>query len=146
MSRAAARDLSQKGPRRMAPETRLRVMRSIKSKNTRPELAVRRALREKGIRYRIHVRTLPGSPDIVLRGSLRLIQVHGCLFHGHTRCPLARVPQSAYWKVKIARNKDRDARTTRALRALGWSVLIIWECETRDLQRLDSRLRGFLED
>lgn len=123
---------------------RLRIMRSIRSTNTKPELAVRHLLRQKRVRYRLHVRSLPGSPDVVIPGTRKLIQVHGCLFHGHARCRLARTPESDYWRAKIARNKARDAQTLRALRALGWSVLVIWECQTRNLQGLDSRLARFL--
>jgi DNA mismatch endonuclease, patch repair protein len=131
-------------PRRLSPQVRLRIMRSIKSRDTRPELVVRRILRRLKVGYRLHARDLPGRPDIVMRGRMKAMQVNGCLFHLHTNCPLVRVPRSAYWQQKLMRNKQRDKRSLAALRSCGWRVLVIWECETTNLERLEGRIRKFL--
>jgi len=128
----------------MTAETRLRIMRSIKSKDTMPELRVRRVLFKMGFRYRLHIRDLPGCPDIVFRRLHKAIQVHGCFFHLHYRCPLVRIPKSAYWLQKLNGNKARDRRTLDELKRLGWKILIIWECETSRGARLEARLSRFL--
>lgn len=112
------------------PEKRSRVMASVRSKNTRPEMAVRRALHAAGLRYRLHVARLPGKPDIVLPRHGTVVFVHGCLWHAHG-CHNTRVPQSniEYWSAKLARNATRDAEHAAALQASGWTVVVIWECE-----------------
>jgi DNA mismatch endonuclease (patch repair protein) len=121
-------------------------MRSIKATNTKPELVVRRALWHLGGRYRLHAKDLPGRPDIALRARRIAIFVHGCLWHLHEGCRLARVPKSRpeYWPAKLARNKARDQRAADELRRLGWTVEVIWECETADSGRLERRLRQVL--
>ena len=108
---------------------RSRVMALVHGRDTSPEMRVRRALHAAGFRYRLHVKTLPGKPDIVLPRYRIAIQVQGCLWHAH-RCKRFRMPSSntAYWENKIARNEDRDQRTKAALEATGWRVLVIWEC------------------
>ena len=122
-------------------------MAKIGSRNTGPELAVRRILHAMGFRFRLHRRGLPGTPDIVLPGRRKAVFVHGCFWHGHHGCPRARVPRTnhSYWSAKIQRNRRRDASSVRALRRAGWSVAVVWECRLRESERLRVRLRRFLE-
>lgn len=105
-------------------------MSRIRSKDTKPEILVRKALHHLGFRFRLHVRNLPGRPDIVLPKYHKIIQVKGCFWHGHT-CPDGRLPKTNldYWLPKLARNKVRDKANDRKLRKLGWSVHGIWECK-----------------
>lgn len=129
-------------------ETRSRVMRQVKSRDTRPEMRVRRMLHAMGCRYRLHRRDLPGAPDIVMPGRRRIIFVHGCFWHGHD-CKAGRKRPAThrdYWDAKLRRNRLRDAENLAKLEAMGWRVLIVWECETRDAEALASRLRDFLTD
>ncbi|MFA7486784.1 MAG: very short patch repair endonuclease [Lysobacteraceae bacterium] len=118
------------------PNVRSRMMSGIRGKNTQPEWAVRRALHARGFRYRLHMRELPGHPDIVLSKYRAVIFVHGCFWHGHD-CPLFRWPKTRpeFWQTKIGRNRANDSRHQTALRAAGWRVAIVWECALR--QRLD---------
>ncbi len=123
------------------PAKRSAVMRAIKSKDTAPELKVRRAAHALGLRFRLERSDLPGKPDLVFPARRIALFVHGCFWHGHT-CPRgARIPQAnrAYWTAKIARNTTRDKATLAALRKLGWKPAVIWECETKDPDAL-SRL------
>ena len=121
---------------------RSRIMRGIRSKDTKPELAVRRCLNAMGFRFRLHRRDLPGRPDIVLPRHRVAIQVHGCFWHQHGGCKLANVPRTRrdYWLPKLARNVERDAASAVALVALGWRVCTVWECEVRDIDALRQRL------
>ena len=130
---------------RITPAQRSANMSRIGSKHTRPEMAVRRVLFQAGFRYRLHVRELPGSPDIVLPRLKTAIQVRGCFWHGHS-CNRGKVPASntAFWLPKLERNKQRDAEQVRALRKLGWRVLLVWECETKCLDHLRKRLVRWL--
>jgi DNA mismatch endonuclease (patch repair protein) len=107
-------------------------MSRIRSKDTKPEMAVRRALHQLGFRFRLHVRELPGCPDIVLPKYKTIIQVKGCFWHGHA-CRGGRLPKSnrAYWVPKLLRNRERDCSDERRLRRLGWSVHSVWECSLR---------------
>jgi DNA mismatch endonuclease, patch repair protein len=132
---------------RLPSATRARVMRSIRSTNTRPELIVRRLLRSLGMRYRLHARELPGRPDIVNRRARVAILVHGCFWHQHDGCALARVPRSRpdYWPEKLARNRERDQINIGKLSGEGWRVLVVWECETiGHLNALTARLKSFV--
>ncbi len=106
-------------------------MRSVKSKNTGPEMFVRRTLHGLGFRFRIHRKDLPGNPDIVFPGRRKVVLVHGCFWHGHTCARGARVPKSNrdYWTGKVRRNMDRDAANRESLEALGWSAFVVWECQ-----------------
>jgi len=114
-------------------------MKAVKRKNTAPEMAVRRYLHSRGIRYSLHRADLPGKPDIVLARRSTVVFVHGCFWHGH-RCAHGRVrskTDTAFWDAKIAANRQRDRCKARALRALGWAVETIWECQSSDSRRLE---------
>jgi DNA mismatch endonuclease (patch repair protein) len=126
--------------------TRSQVMRAVKGKNTKPEQAVRSLLHSLGYRFRLHRRDLPGSPDIVFPGRKAAIFVHGCFWHSHTCSRGSRMPKANadYWAGKLARNKARDATARAALKALGWRVLTVWECEIMDVAKLEVTLRDFL--
>lgn len=128
-------------------EKRSQIMAAVRSKDTTPELVVRRLTHAMGYRYRLHVRGLAGTPDLVFPRLRRIIDVRGCFWHGHS-CGRCRIPASRrdYWLEKIERNKARDRRTVRTLRRDGWKVLIIWECQSRSaaIERLRSTLRRFL--
>ena len=106
-------------------------MASVRSANTKPEWTVRRTLFAAGFRYRLHRRDLPGSPDLVLSGLRAVVFVHGCFWHGHDCRRGARMPATnvEYWQQKIGRNRKRDRKNARLLRAQGWSVYTIWECK-----------------
>jgi DNA mismatch endonuclease (patch repair protein) len=114
-------------------KTRSRMMAGIRGKNTKPELILRRALHKNGFRYRIHDSRLPGKPDIVLPMYKALIFVHGCFWHRHMDCWWNTSPSSntAFWKDKLARNAERDARHMEELRSQGWRIAIVWECSFR---------------
>jgi DNA mismatch endonuclease (patch repair protein) len=121
-------------------------MRSVKGKDTAPELAVRRYLHAAGIRFRLHVASLPGRPDIVAPRRRTVVFVHGCFWHGHD-CVHGRVQaktNTEFWAEKIAANRARDSRTSAALRALGWHVETIWECECCRADKLAALSRRLL--
>lgn len=120
-------------------------MRQIQHKNTRPELIVRRIVTRLGYRYRLHVKTLPGKPDLMFRRIRRVIFVHGCFWHQHSVCREGRIPSSKteYWSPKLLRNIERDKSHLAALSASGWQALIIWECELSDPD-LPERIKSFL--
>ncbi|WP_448167972.1 very short patch repair endonuclease [Burkholderia ambifaria] len=120
-------------------------MRRIRSRDTTPELIVRRTLWRLGYRYRLHVKTLPGTPDIVFMRRKKAVFVHGCFWHQHG-CFLTSLPKSnvAYWHPKLRRNVERDAAAMLQLQQAGWSVLVVWECEST-LADLPERLRKFLD-
>ena len=126
----------------MTPEARSRVMRSITKKNTQPEVLVRQALHKMGLRFRLHLNSLPGTPDIVLRRHKLAILVHGCFWHQHRGCRYAKLPRSRteYWLPKLARNVERDKQARTALKAQGWRSAIIWECDAKDAARLQRNL------
>ena len=117
-----------------APDAlRRRIMQAVKSKNTVPELIVRRALHAAGFRFRLHRRDLSGRPDLTFPGRRKVIFVHGCFWHGHD-CPRgSRVPKTntAYWVAKVARNQARDEKNRLELEKGGWEVMVIWECAAR---------------
>jgi DNA mismatch endonuclease (patch repair protein) len=118
----------------LTPSQRSELMGLIRSKNTKPELLVRRALFRCGFRYRIHVKALPGCPDILLPRYNSVVQIRGCFWHGHG-CGSARTPSAPKWSEKIERNIRRDAENDEALRKLGWHVLEVWECEVSTKQK-----------
>ena len=128
---------------------RSRIMAAVKSKDTTPELLVRRLVHSLGYRYRLHVRTLPGTPDLVFPRLGTIINVNGCFWHMHS-CGRCRVPSSRteYWTAKLHRNAERDKRTGQELRRGGWRVMVIWECQINPsrLDRLRAKIVAFLED
>lgn len=115
-------------------ETRSRMMSGIRGKNTTPELLVRKYLHGRGLRFRLHAKNLPGKPDLVFPKYKAVVFVHGCFWHQHPRCKLATMPASnvEFWKQKLGANRERDQRNKRMLKALGWSVLTVWECQLDD--------------
>jgi len=121
-------------------------MRAVKGRDTTPEMMVRRMVHSMGKRYRLHRDDLPGKPDLTFPRLKKIIFVHGCFWHGHDCKRGARQPKenAAYWKKKIRRNKERDAESQEALRAMGWDVLIIWECELKAREEVCDRLKLFL--
>lgn len=131
---------------RISRERRSANMAAIRGRDTGPELAVRRILRSLGIGYRLHGRGLPGRPDIVMHGRRSIIFVHGCFWHRHERCRYAYSPKSRedFWESKFAGTVARDLRNLRLLRESGWSVLVIWECETADVKVTKRRIISFL--
>ena len=131
----------------MASEARRRNMQANRSKNSSPELRLRKALHSLGYRFRIHRKDLPGKPDVVLPKHNLVIFVHGCFWHQHPGCKLASRPRSntVYWQVKFQKNRLRDKRNQLALEEAGWSVATVWECETRDLRKMNNRIRDLLE-
>ncbi len=112
--------------------TRSRMMSGIRGRNTKPEILIRSLLHRQGFRFRLHVRDMPGKPDIVLPRYRALLFVHGCFWHGHN-CPLFKLPGTRpdFWREKIDRNRTNDSRAKEALLANGWRVGIIWECALR---------------
>lgn len=134
----------------VSPEKRAANMAVIRSKDTKPEMRVRRLVHSLGYRYRLHKKDLPGKPDLVFSPRRKVIFVHGCFWHQHDNpaCLDGRMPKSRldYWQPKLQRNVARDATNNEALRNAGWGILVIWECETSDQEMLRSRLLEFLKD
>ena len=131
------------------PPARRRNLAAVAAKDTAPELRVRRLLHCMGYRFRLHRRDLPGTPDIVLIGRRKIVEVRGCFWHRHAdpACRNAVLPKvrANWWAAKLAGNAARDQRNLTALRDAGWSVLELWECEVKDAAALAARLRSFLE-
>lgn len=117
-------------------------MGRVRQKGTAPELAVRRALTRLGYRYRLNVRKLPGTPDVVIGRLRTAIFVHGCFWHRHPGCRAASTPKTnaEFWKAKFTRNLERDGEKIAALEALGWRTVVVWECETRSEDALEEQL------
>ena len=124
------------------------IMAAVHSKDTKPEMVVRKLVFGLGYRYRLHVATLPGKPDLVFPGRRKAIFVHGCFWHRHTNCRYATSPKSRveFWEAKFTANVARDRRTNRELRKLGWSVLTVWQCQLKDHGKLMRKLDDFLAD
>lgn len=120
----------------VSPADRSRMMAGIQGKNNKPELIIRRMLFASGYRFRLHRRDLPGAPDIVMSGRKVAVFVHGCFWHMHQGCRFARMPATRpeFWKAKLEANVARDRRAVENLRALGWRVMCVWECSTRDTE------------
>ncbi len=127
-------------------ETRSRTMRAVKSRDTAPEMIVRRMVHAMGKRYRLHRDDLPGKPDLTFPGLRKIIFVHGCFWHGHNCKRGARAPKenAACWSTEIQRNTRRDADQQAALTREGWRCLVVWECQTRDRAALKQALSTFL--
>lgn len=120
-------------------ERRFEIMRRIRRRDTPPEIAVRKCLHRLGSRFRLHLKNLPGKPDLVLRRWRTVVFVHGCFWHGCPECYRgARVPKSnvEFWRTKVERNQARDRRVATELRERGWNVLTVWECQTTNQDRL----------
>lgn len=122
------------------------LMARVKSKDTTPELKVRREAHRQGFRFRLHRRTLPGSPDLVFPSRRLAVFVHGCFWHRHTGCRHCTTPKTRreFWDAKFAANVERDARNEVALREIGWSTSVIWECETKDAVHLRKTIAALL--
>lgn len=123
----------------MTAEERSHRMSLIRSRDTTPELSLRRALHGKGLRYRLHVSGLPGRPDIVFPSRRVVVFVNGCFWHGHN-CATGHIPKSnsAFWRQKVERNRSRDARNIISLRKAGWKVIVVWECHVRSRVTIES--------
>lgn len=130
----------------MDPAARSALMGRIRGVDTGPEMTVRRAAHRLGYRFRLHRRSLPGSPDLVFPSRRAAIFVHGCFWHRHEGCRKASTPKTRveFWQAKFARNVERDAEVQERLRAAGWRVLVVWECEIVRNGDLDRLLREFL--
>lgn len=126
-------------------EKRRWIMSRVSQKDTKPEMTVRRAIHRMGFRYRLHVRKLPGTPDIVLPRHRKVVLVHGCFWHGHPGCKRASLPTTnpEFWRSKIERNMARDEAAVAELESQGWRVLVVWQCETRG-ESLETVLVNFL--
>lgn len=129
----------------VSAQTRSEIMRSVGTQDTGPELQLRRLLHREGFRYSLRRNDPPGRPDIVFASRVKVIFVHGCFWHGH-QCRWGRLPKTrkSYWAAKQGQNVARDARVTRTLRALGWGVATVWQCELRHPKRLLARVSRFL--
>lgn len=133
---------------RVTPEQRSRNMARVKGRDTKPERLVRSLIHGMGYRFRLHRADLPGKPDIVLPILRKVIIVNGCFWHGHPDCRRSVRPSTnrEFWDIKIDGNIARDARNLAALEALGWRVLIVWQCETKNHEALEAALERFLRD
>lgn len=131
----------------LTPEQRSERMSRVRDRGSKAEMVVRRLVHSLGYRYRLHVSRLPGRPDIVLPKHRKVILVHGCFWHRHDDCRLARLPKSRldFWIPKLQRNRERDIENIQKLKDAGWSVLVVWECETSDMERLHETVKKFLE-
>jgi DNA mismatch endonuclease (patch repair protein) len=130
----------------LSPEQRRFNMSRIRGRDTKPEMVVRRLVHSLGFRYRLHVRSVPGSPDLVFPGSRKVVFVHGCFWHRHT-CRYGRPAprtRAAFWRKKLLRNVERDREARRALRKEGWTPLVIWQCQTKVTDLLRQRILRFL--
>jgi DNA mismatch endonuclease (patch repair protein) len=121
-------------------------MRAVRSKDTGPELQVRRLVHRLGYRFRLHRKELPGTPDLVFVARRKVIFVHGCFWHRHS-CRRATVPAAnrEFWAEKFKRNKARDRKALKALKAQGWEALVIWECALKDVARVSDEIGAFLD-
>lgn len=129
---------------RLDRKARSDLMSKVRSKDTKPELAVRSYLHARGLRFRLHATSLPGKPDLVFKSRRAVVFVHGCFWHGHKGCPKARVPKTraSFWAFKMRTNSTRDAQAIRKLRSAGWHVFVVWQCQLteRRLARLYQRI------
>jgi DNA mismatch endonuclease (patch repair protein) len=121
-------------------------MALVRSRDTKPEMIVRRLIHSLGFRYRLHVRVLPGAPDLVFPRLRKVIFVHGCFWHRHSGCSLCRLPKSRleFWQPKLEGNRLRDSRQRRELKKLGWRSLVIWECQVARIAILERKVKRFL--
>ena len=133
---------------KLTPIERSRNMGKIRSKDTSPELIVRKLTHSLGYRYRLHRKDLPGKPDLVFPSKKKVIFVHGCFWHQHKKpsCKIARLPKSNrdYWIPKLQKNVERDIQHRKSLKRMGWNSFVIWECETSNTERLEKNIEKFL--
>ena len=131
----------------LTPNERSARMSLVRSKDTKPELLVRKLVHGMGFRYRLHDVSLPGTPDLVFAARKKIIFVHGCFWHRHGTCKNTRWPKSKldFWKPKLEKNHSRDQANRKTLKKLGWRVLVLWECQIENAERLSHRIRQFLE-
>ncbi len=130
----------------LTPQQRSLNMSRIQSRNTRPEMIVRSMVHGMGYRYRLHKKDLPGKPDIVLVRHRKIIEVHGCFFHMHDCKYGSVVPMtnSLFWKKKRMSNVERDKKNLGSLKSAGWKILVVWECETKEVSKLEKKIRRFI--
>lgn len=121
----------------LTKEKRSYLMSRVKGKDTKPEMIVRKYLHSHGLRYRLHVKLLPGSPDIVLKKYKTIIFINGCFWHGHENCPYSRLPKTRaeWWRIKISNNIKRDQEKHSQLHKLGWNIMTIWSCQLKPSNR-----------
>jgi DNA mismatch endonuclease (patch repair protein) len=133
---------------RLSPDARSKLMSKVRGKNTGPEIRLRSALHHCGFRFRLHDRSLPGTPDIVMRARRTVVLVHGCFWHGHTGCRRAKLPETraAFWAEKIKRNTERDHAVCKALKMQGFRVVVFWQCELRKDEEVQALIRVRLGD
>lgn len=131
----------------LSPQERSERMSLIRGTGSAPEMKLRRLVHGMGFRYRLHVKELPGKPDLVFPSRSAVIFMHGCFWHRHKGCKLARLPKSklGFWNPKLEENRKRDLRNQRRLRDLGWRVLVVWECQMVDADRVSEVVREFLQ-
>ncbi|PQA72348.1 very short patch repair endonuclease [Brucella oryzae] len=124
------------------------LMGRIRSKDTNPEMIVRKALHGLGYRFRLQAKELPGRPDIVFRPRKKVIFVHGCFWHRHADCSRSTTPKTRtdFWEAKFLANQARDRRAQKEIEAMGWKYLVVWECETKSLEVLLRKLTGFIDE
>jgi DNA mismatch endonuclease (patch repair protein) len=127
---------------------RSRTMRAVKGYDTKPEMTIRRLVFSMGYRYRLHRKDLPGKPDLVFPARRKVIFIHGCFWHGHDCQRGARMPKTnrEYWEKKITGNRERDSHHYKNLTQQGWGVLVIWECQIKDLDVCAERIKEFLKE
>lgn len=132
---------------RLSPERRGWLMSHVRSKNTTPEMAVRRLVFGMGYRYRLHDKRLSGKPDLVFFGRRKVIFVNGCFWHGHEGCRYSRIPKTRvdYWQAKIEKNQTRDRANIDLLETNGWKVLTIWQCELKNIETMTGKIYEFIE-
>lgn len=130
----------------LSPSQRSERMSRIRARDSAPEVRLRRLVHAMGFRYRLHVKDLPGTPDLVFPSRRAVIFMHGCFWHRHKGCKLARLPKSRldFWEIKLEENRRRDLLNRRKLRSLGWRVLVVWECELRDPESVSRVVADFL--
>ncbi len=132
----------------VTPHKRSKIMAAVRSKDTKPEMMIRRLVYSMGYRYKLHSDALPGKPDLVFSSKKKVVFVHGCFWHGHNGCNKAQLPKSRtdFWQDKIENNVRRDKRVKRALNRKGWRYLIIWQCQINNLEKVKAKIYTFLNN
>ncbi len=135
-------------PKKHETITRSEIMSLVKSKDTQPELIIRKGLHRAGFRFRLHSKTLPGKPDIVLKKYCAVVQVRGCFWHGHNCRAGENRPSTnyKYWKDKLDKNRDRDKKNDELLAKMGWNVIVVWECSLKNIQSRQQAINRLISD